>query len=212
MKKVILFFLLTALILNASGQKSYNVKDLGASGDGKTLDTDAIQKTIDRCYADSGGIVFFPPGTYISGTLQLKSNITLNIGKGVILQGSRTLSDYRLQPDTSFTRITSSRYVFLHCVNMHNVSITGEGVIDGIRLEDSRLVSHGRGPMTILFENTDNICVSGITIRNAANWSLTFFGCKGVVTRDVKVLNSRFDGINPVSSSDVLLDACIIDV
>lgn len=85
MKNTILFFLLTILVLNISGQKSYNIKDYGASGDGKTLDTEGIQKAIERCYADSGGIVFFPPGTYISGTLQLKSNITLNIGKGAIL-------------------------------------------------------------------------------------------------------------------------------
>lgn len=209
--KITLVFLLTILVFYVSAQQKYNVKDFGASGDGKTLDTEVIQKAIDQCYSDNGGVVFLSPGIYVSGTLQLKSHVTLEIGKGAILRGSVDLLNYHLQPDTSYTRGTASRYVFIQCVNMHDVSIIGEGIIDGLRLEDPGMGKHGRGPLGVLFENSDNILVSGITIRDAAGWSLTFFGCKGVVARDVKVLNGRADGINPVSSSDVLLDACLIE-
>ncbi|NQU52212.1 MAG: right-handed parallel beta-helix repeat-containing protein [Bacteroidetes bacterium] len=212
MKKLIVAIVTLMFILNASGQKSYNIKDLGAAGNGHDLDTKAIQEAIDRCYADSGGVVFFPPGVYVSGSLYLKSNVTLNIGEGAVLQGSSNLNDYQLEPDTSYVYSTSSRYVFIHCVNMHNVSITGKGVIDGIRLEDPGAGNkHGRGPLGVFIEGSTKILISGVTIKDAAGWSLTLYGCKGVTVRDVKVLNGRFDGINPVSSSDVLIDACTIE-
>ncbi len=207
----LVFFLSVVLLVNVSGQKTYNVRDYGALGNGKDLDTKALQKAVDVCHADSGGVVFFPPGVYVSGTLKLKSHVTLNIGSGAILQGSRNLSDYELQPEESYTRMTASRHVFIHCVGMNDVSVIGKGTIDGCRLEDPGIVAHGRGPLAVLFENSKDICVNEITIKNAAGWSLTFFGCNDVVARDVKVLNGRADGINPVSSSNVLFDACMID-
>jgi len=211
-KNILLLSLLTMMTLRIWGQLVYNVHDYGAFGNGNNLDTKAIQKAIDVCCADSGGVVFFPPGTYVSGTLYLKSHVTLKIDRGAILQGSKNLSDYQLQPANSYCRITGSRYVFLYCSGMHNISVTGEGIIDGLRLEDSGMgVLHGRGPMAVFFENTDNIRMEGITIKNAAGWSLTFFGCKEVRASDIKILNGRADGINPVCCSDVLLDACIID-
>jgi len=212
MRKLIIIIVAFVTMINASGQNRYNVKDFGASGNGSDLDSKAIQAAIDHCYADSGGVVFLPPGIYIAGSLYLKSNVSLNIGEGAVLQGSSNLDDYQLEPDTSYVYGTSSRYVFIHCTNMHNVSITGKGVIDGIRLEDPGAGNlHGRGPLAVFFENSKNIIVSGITIKDGAGWTLTFFGCKGVTVRDVKVLNGRFDGINPVSSSDVLIEGCIID-
>ncbi|MEX2569394.1 MAG: glycosyl hydrolase family 28-related protein [Cyclobacteriaceae bacterium] len=61
----------------------YNVLNFGAKGDGKTIDTKAIQNTIDKAAEDGGGTVYFPAGTYISGTLFLKSNITIHLEAGV---------------------------------------------------------------------------------------------------------------------------------
>lgn len=203
--------LFAGLTMNVIGQQSHSVMDFGALGDGQTIDTEAIQKAVNQCYADSGGVVFFPPGTYISGTLHLKSNVTLHIGEGATLKGSNNLGDYQLQPDTAYTSWASCRYIFIHCVDMNNVSIKGKGTIDGARVTDDFLKKNGRGPMAVLFENTDNVFLDEITVRNSANWAVTFLGCKGVVAKNVKVLDSRFDGINPVSSSDVLLEGCIID-
>lgn len=210
--KVIPVLFLSFLFANVFGQSRYNVKDFGASGDGQTLNTRSIQQAIDQCHADSGGVVFFPPGVFVSGTLQLRSTVTLEIGQGATLQGSRNLSDYQTEPDTSYVLSTASRLVFLRCADMHDVSISGEGVIDGLRLKDPGMGDpNGRGPLAVFFENSRNVKVSDVTILNSAGWALTFFGCNGVTARNVTVLDGRFDGINPVSSSDVLLDACTID-
>src|SRR5687767_2131842 len=60
-----------------SGTRVYNICDFGARGDGKTVNTAAIQKAIDACFNDKGGTVLIPAGTFVSGTLELKSHITL---------------------------------------------------------------------------------------------------------------------------------------
>lgn len=210
-RNIFLLFIWTMMSLGTMGQQVYNVQDYGALGNGNNQDTRAVQEAIDRCAANSGGIVYFPPGTYTLGTLYLKSYITLKIERGAVLQGSKNIADFQVLPEDSYVRRTSSRSAFLYCSGMHDISIIGDGVIDGLRLEDPGIRVHGRGPLAVFFENTDNIKVEGITIKEAAGWSLTFLGCTGVSVQDVKVLNGRADGINPVSCSDVLIDACVID-
>ena len=72
----------------------FSVRDFGANGDGATLDTRAIQAAIDACTAQSGGTVYFPPGTYLTGTLTLKDNVILHVGPNAKLLGSTSLADY----------------------------------------------------------------------------------------------------------------------
>lgn len=69
--------------------KVFNIKDYGAIGDGVALETEAIQKTIDACHAAGGGTVWVPAGDFVSGTIQLKSNITLSFDYGASLLGSQ---------------------------------------------------------------------------------------------------------------------------
>src|ERR1700712_1176319 len=71
-----------------------NVHDFGATGDGKTKDTAAIQQTIDRCSVLGGGEVLFPAGNYLTGAIALRSNITLHLEKGAVITGSADLKDY----------------------------------------------------------------------------------------------------------------------
>src|SRR5438046_10474907 len=70
------------------GARIYNVRDQGAKGDGKTVDTVAIQSAIDKCFKEKGGIVLIPAGDFLSGTLELKSNVTLHIAASGKLLGS----------------------------------------------------------------------------------------------------------------------------
>ena len=72
----------------------FNVKTYGAVGDGVVLDTEAIQKTIDACHAAGGGTIRVPAGDYVSGTIQLKSNVTLSFDYGASLLGSQNQKDY----------------------------------------------------------------------------------------------------------------------
>src|SRR5439155_9250626 len=70
------------------GARVYNVRDFGAKGDGVTLDTAAVQATIDACTKDQGGIVLVPAGTFVIGTVELKSNVTLHLAAQGKLLGS----------------------------------------------------------------------------------------------------------------------------
>ena len=111
-----------------AGARIYNVRDHGAKGDGKILDTRAIQSAIDKCFADKGGIVLIPAGEFLSGTLELKSNVTLHVTAAGKLLGSPKREDY-----TAGKGVPSGNgnIVFLYAVNAKNVTIEGRGTIDG---------------------------------------------------------------------------------
>jgi polygalacturonase len=79
---------------STAGFKTYNVRDFGAKGDGKTLDTGAIQKAIDACNKDLGGTVLIPAGNFLCGTIELKSKVTLHLSAHGCLLGSPKREDY----------------------------------------------------------------------------------------------------------------------
>jgi len=82
-------------LADSSSKTTYNIRDYGATGDGKTLDSPAIDKAIDDCAASGGGTVYFPAGTYLSGSIHLKSNIHLFLDAGsVILGASQEMKAY----------------------------------------------------------------------------------------------------------------------
>src|ERR1043166_6818995 len=85
----------------------YNVRDFGATGDGVTLDTVAINRAIATCHAAGGGTVFVPVGVYLVVTLDLLSNVTLHLDAGSVIKGSPNLTDYRVLPYTSEFRNTT---------------------------------------------------------------------------------------------------------
>jgi polygalacturonase len=111
-----------------AGARIYNVRDHGAKGDGKTLDTSFIQAAIDKCFADKGGTVLIPAGDFMCGTLELKSNVTLHISAAGKLLGSPKREHY-----TAGKGIPSGNgnIVFIFAVNAQNVSIEGKGTVDG---------------------------------------------------------------------------------
>ena len=72
----------------APAPATFNVRDHGATGDGKTLDTAALNKAVDACAAAGGGVVEFPPGKFLTATVHLKSNVTLRLDEGAEIVGS----------------------------------------------------------------------------------------------------------------------------
>src|ERR1017187_9132802 len=73
----------------------FSARSFGATGDGKTKDTAAIQKAIDACTQSGGGIVYVAPGTYLTGTIVLKSNVNFHLESGATILGSKDLADYK---------------------------------------------------------------------------------------------------------------------
>jgi polygalacturonase len=123
---------------HSMGPDVYSVRDFGAKGDGNTLDTTAIASAIRSASDAGGGEVVFPPGVYVTGTVELLSNVTLNLEPGAVLEGSKDLADYGSTEAFGFGRIygvnstgEGFKVGILVGRNIENVSIIGRGMIDG---------------------------------------------------------------------------------
>jgi polygalacturonase len=108
----------------------YNILDYGAKGNGKTINTLSINKAITKCHNNGGGTVIVPPGTYVTGTIVLLSNVNLHLEPGAILSGSRDTSDYLVMTETLFDE-GYNRYGLIYGSDVVNISITGCGEING---------------------------------------------------------------------------------
>ncbi len=180
----------------------YNIRDFGAIGDGKTLNTQAIQKAIDVCAGAGGGTVYFPPGTYIAGSFYLKSNITLYLSTGAIILGSKDMKDY----DESEHHY-GSRYFFIYGRDVKNVSIVGGGTIDG----NMALDNNNFGPLAVIFEYSENILIKDIDIINSAGTAPCIHYCNHVDIIRVRILDSFGAGISTSCCTDLLIDGVLVD-
>lgn len=199
----------------------FDPRDFGATGDGRTKDTVAIQRAIDAAAKD-GGTVRLAGGTFLCGTLTLKSGVTLRIEKGATLLGSTEHADYR-----------KNRWLALIEANgQRDIAITGEGVIDGqgaaLARDVLRLVEEGKiadkldnhrpgevnRPQLIELLNCAGVTVSGVTLKNSACWVQTYFNCENLTLDHVTVRSTAYwnnDGMDIVDCRRVAVTHCDID-
>ena len=121
-----------------NGARTYNVRDHGAKGDGKTLDTAALQAAIDACNRDGGGTVLVPAGTFHIGTIELKSNVTLHLAAAATLLGSADGKQYHAVdaiPLRGDSTLGDGNWALIFAVDARNVTIEGNGLIDGQGLQ-----------------------------------------------------------------------------
>ncbi|MDR0901140.1 MAG: glycoside hydrolase family 28 protein, partial [Opitutaceae bacterium] len=195
--------------------------------DGKTLDTAAIQKTIDACHAAGGGTVLFPTGKFLSGTIHLKSNVTLHLTPGATLLGSADIADYPPQKSRYVEGIidiegkNQKGYPMRHLIyacGAENIGIEGRGFIDGngaAFFNEGMTVAHARPTPLIELINCRNLRVTDAAIRNAPGWTLHPKNCDGVYIRGVSIINHpraiNSDGIDVDSSRNVIISDCRIE-
>jgi hypothetical protein len=176
----------------------FNVREYGAVGDGKTPDTAAINQAIEVCAEAGGGQVLLPPGRYLSGTLHLKNNVTLYLDAAATLVGSTDLESY--QHFTPPEGTPESRWGRWHRAlilgdDVVNVSILGQGVIDGNKVFDPRGEERMRGPHTILLGKCRNVTIRDVSVKDSANYAIMLEFCQQVEVRNVKITGG-WDGVH----------------
>jgi len=189
----------------------------GAKGDGTTKDTKAIQAAIDACAGNPhGGTVTLGKGTFLSGPIVLKDNITLNIAGGATLLGSPDHDDY---PQLEVFR-APGRQSLISSDHAKNIAITGGGVIDGNGASwwaEAR-ATPGAGivgkvvfrPRLVVFNYSNHIRMEGVTVKNSPSWQIVPYYSDHIVMRNMKVLapypSPNTDAIDPFSSSNILIE------
>ena len=195
-----------------SGFPTYNVKDFGAVGDGTTLNTNAIQLAIDTASQKGGGIVYFPPGDYVTGTIVIRSYVTLYLEAGSTIWGSKKKENY----DSTYPHL-------IYAKDAMNIAIQGRGTINGNgtsfwKMAKSHWVVRGWRPLQILeFFKCQNLTIKDITVRNSPYWTIHTTGCDGINIQGVTILNGVYqddgvntDGIGLANSSNVRVSDCYI--
>ena len=231
----VLFF---SMRVTATPMSNFNIIDFGAAGDGETLNTKAIQSAIDACSQNGGGTVHFPAGTFLSGTIYLKDNVTLNLAPGAVLLGSADAKDYPLNKCRYVSG--SDRYVARALIwgeGLHDIAITGRGTIDGqgslfvnnrmppseykrlsTFFSDTTRFITGAGdinrPYLIRLISCRNVLVEGVTLQKPAMWMQHYLNCDDVTLRDLNIFshgNRNNDMIDIDGSRNVVITGCIGD-
>jgi hypothetical protein len=217
---------------------NHNITAYGAIGDGKTLNTAAIQKALDA--VGDGGVVIVPPGTFLTGTIFLRSNTVLELLPGATLLGSPRLEDY--------TRLTTgiagdrTGYHLVVADGVRNVTIRGQGTIDGNgpsfweptagnRLEEypqrapdpvtGRLMwifatraNDGRPSPMVELRHSQDVRIEQVHLTNSGGWTLHPFDCDRVWIRGIKITSNLMgpnnDGIDITECRDVMISDCDI--
>jgi polygalacturonase len=216
----------------AGQRKSFNVKSHGATGDGTTLDTQAINRAVDLCSSSGGGMVYVPPGTYRCGTIVLKSNVTFFLEANAIILGSSRPEDFTLMPGPPQQGDMNQRHL-IFARDASNVTLAGTGTIDGNgpafwtpRARPATdpwddvatryyLASPGRPSPLLEFYNCTNLRVRDIHIQNASGWTLRPIRCNNVFIEGISIKNPVYgintDGIDITCCKKVFVSNCLIE-
>jgi len=221
MKTVAALFLASCFPLCAA---TFNVRDAGATGDGKAFDTATIQKSLEAC-RDSGGTVEFPAGNYLSQPLTIYSKTTLQLDDGATLWASTNQADFMKTPGDWLKARSSGEFIpFISGKDLTDVTFTGTGKIDGNgyvwwpEAEKARQIRPGYTlprPNLISLERCTHLRVENVTLENSPKFHLIPGDCDDVVISNVTFIApehaANTDAMDP-SGRHYLITHCTVDV
>jgi polygalacturonase len=183
-----------------------------AKGDGKTNDAAAIQAAVDAANKAGGGVVLLKGGTFLSGSIQLRSNVTLRIDKTATLKGTQNDADYPPHvPNTPNTQLSNCKRALIYAEGATNVRIDGGGTIDGNGSApqwNTATVVEAERPMVIWTAQCNGVHLSGVNVKNSAMWSVVSMEDDNVFIDKLTVNSTQGrtrDGIDIVDSHNVKL-------
>ena len=232
MKKLLLCIAAVFALLSCTVNVS--VKDFGACGDGRTLDTEAVQAAIDHVAGKGGGVVSVPAGTYLCGSLWLRSHIDLHLEEGAVIKGSPDIRDYcsadccpQNEAEIGFGDFISGGHLLLG-VEVEDVTLSGPGRIDGnsdaflldstgVRYPKKSLVP-ARPSQMVWFVDSRDITLRDVELADAPYWSCFILNCEKVTVDGCYVHTRRKDyhtfngdGIDIDRCTDVNISNCRVD-
>ncbi len=238
------FFILMILSVQSkevvkNSPKEFLVTKYGAIPDGVTLNNLAIQKAIDAAFKSKGGRVVFPKGKFLSGSIQLKSNVTLYFEEGAVLLGSTNPGDYANMDfhgrPISPKNDDNSQMALILAHKANNIALKGKGTIDGQGLQlalhidslhhagvaiDPKYSLHRNRPNETMrpklfrFSQCDTILVEGLKVGEASCWGLSFELCSNLTLDKLTIVNRSYwnnDGIDITDCKNVKVVNCDIN-
>ncbi|MBO9595634.1 MAG: glycoside hydrolase [Niabella sp.] len=223
-KNVFLAMLLSGLSLMTAA-KDYSAVSFGAKKDGVSLNSAIIQGAIDYIHEQGGGRLVFDEGKYLTGTIFLKSNVTLHLKKGAVLLGSVNPFDYEKNKYIGWTSM-------IFAIKQDNIGITGEGMIDGrgfltavnmVANIQKGLVTdplkydrpnETNRPQNIYFRECSNVRITGVTLKDPASWNQTYDQCRNLYVDSIHVDSKSYwnnDGIDVVDCDSVVIKNSYFD-
>lgn len=193
-----------------------NVRDaaFGAKGDGTTKDTEALQTALDRCAVLGGGTVVVPAGTYLTGSIQLRSHVTLKLDEGATIVGSPEMADYAVSQVRWEGRWIAGHVALLYAIDAVKVGIRGPGKIAGCDALGGRPTKTAplRHPALIEFQRCDGVTLEGFSTSYHSMWSIHPTCSRNIHISGLTIRSTggNGDGIDVDSCSDVVIEKCDI--
>ncbi len=203
--------------------KDYNASMFGVKSNGTTLNTNSIQKGIDYISENGGGRLVFYVGRYLTGTVYLKSNVTIHLEEGAILVGSTNPFDY--ERNFNWTAL-------IFALDQENIGLTGKGVIDGqgFQVATTLVDMIHKGvvkdplkydrpnetirPQNIYFRGCRNILIRDINLRDPGSWNQQYDQCSNLVIDNIRVDSKSYwnnDGVDIVDCDSVVVSNSYFD-
>lgn len=194
-----------------------DIRTYGAVGDGVALNTAAIQGAIDACFKAGGGRVRVADGRYVTGTVRLRDNVTLQVDKDAVLLGSTNLADYAAAVAGAVEAPAFNRCL-IYAQAATNIAFAGSGLIDARGTQAAFPVrvgnQLGERPMLMRLVGCGDVAFSGLTFKNSASWGLHLVACDRVRLAGVRIEskdnNVNNDGIDLDGCQDVRIENCRI--